>query len=249
MILLSLDIGNTRIKYGLFQEHRLLNSYILSNTEELTSISNIKEISDIAISSVVPKSTKEVVLKLKELTSVQPIEISKDSRFNLKIEYKSKETLGIDRICSAEGAFAQCSKSLSKGTYLITIDFGTATTINIVRPPNIFIGGLIAPGINTMFKSLKLQTAQLPELTLENYFNFVGQNTNTSIASGVLNASVGLIERTLKYISESYDCKEVIIYTTGGLAKRILNHLPDNIIYDEFLVLRGIDSVYELNKD
>jgi len=167
----------------------------------------------------------------------------------LKIDYKTPETLGIDRICSAEGAFNLCGNSLITGTYLLTIDFGTATTINIVKYPNIFVGGLIAPGIITMFKSLTTKTSQLPEITIENYNLIIGDDTNSAIASGVINSAVGLIEKVINYIKKLDDYSNLIIYVTGGMADKLKKFLSNKIIYDEFLVLRGIRSLYELNKD
>jgi type III pantothenate kinase len=150
-------------------------------------------------------------------------------------------------VCSAEGAFALSGKSLAEGPYLLTIDFGTATTINIVKFPNYFIGGLIAPGVNTMFKSLSNQTSQLPELNAENYISVIGNDTNASIASGVINSTIGLIEKTISHISDLKDCKNIITYCTGGIAGKIKKYLPRNINYDEFLVLRGIKEIYYLN--
>jgi type III pantothenate kinase len=167
----------------------------------------------------------------------------------LKIDYKTPETLGMDRICSAEGAFNLYGKNLIAGTFLLTIDFGTATTINIVKYPNIFAGGLIAPGINTMFKSLTTQTSQLPELTIDNYNFIIGDDTHSSIASGVINSAVGLIEKVVSYLNNLDDCSNLIIYTTGGMADTLQKFLPKKIIYDEFLVLRGIRSLYELNNN
>jgi type III pantothenate kinase len=142
-----------------------------------------------------------------------------------------------------------CGTSIIPGAYILTIDFGTATTINIVKYPNIFAGGLIAPGINTMFKSLTTQTSQLPDLTIDNYKVLIGDDTHSSIASGVINSTVGVIEKVASYINNLDDCSNLIIYATGGMADKLQKFLSNKIIYDEFLVLRGIRSLHELNKE
>ncbi|RKY93783.1 MAG: hypothetical protein DRQ13_09030 [Ignavibacteriae bacterium] len=121
--------------------------------------------------------------------------------------------------------------------------------MNIVKHPNVFAGGLIAPGINTMFKSLATQTSQLPDLTIDNYHLMIGDDTHSSIASGVINSAVGLIEKAVSYLNNLEDCSNLIIYATGGMGDKLQKFLSNKIIYDEFLVLRGIRSLYELNKE
>ncbi|MCH7773715.1 MAG: type III pantothenate kinase [Bacteroidetes bacterium] len=248
-MLLTLDIGNTNIKAGVFKDEALADHLIFTEITVLNSFLNEHAVSSIAISSVVPEKTKLIVKELSANYNFNPFIINNDCKFNLKIDYKTPETLGIDRICSAEGAFNLYGNSLMAGSCLLTIDFGTATTINIVKYPNIFAGGLIAPGIITMFKSLTTKTSQLPEITIENYNLIIGDDTNSSIASGVINSAVGLIEKVISYIKKLDDCSNLIIYVTGGMADKLQKFLSNKIIYDEFLVLRGIRSLYELNKD
>ena len=248
-MLLTLDIGNTNIKAGVFKEEDLEDNFIFTDITLLKSLLNKHAISSIAISSVVPEKTKLIIETLSASYNFNPFIINNYCKFNLKIDYKTPETLGIDRICSSEGAYNLCGNSLTADTYLLTIDFGTATTINIVKYPNIFVGGLIAPGINTMFKSLATQTSQLPDLTINNFNFIIGDDTHSSIASGVINSAVGLIEIVVSYLNNLDDCSNLIIYTTGGMADKLQKFLSNKIIYDEFLVLRGIRSLYELNKE
>ena len=248
-MLLTLDIGNTNIKAGVFKGEDLEEHYIFTNITLLKSFIKKHAISSIAISSVVPQITKIIVELLSASYNFKPFIINNDCKFNLKIDYKTPDTLGIDRICSAEGAFNLYKNSLFAGTYLVVIDFGTATTINIVKYPNIFSGGLIAPGINTMFKSLSTQTSHLPDLTIDNYNYIIGDDTHSSIASGVINSAVGMIDKVVNYVTTLDDCSNLIVYATGGMSYKLQKFLSNEIIYDEFLVLRGIRSLYELNND
>jgi type III pantothenate kinase len=246
-MLLAIDIGNTNIKAAVFNESEITDHFIARAFDDIIKSIKPGEISESAISSVVPDKTKTAIKKIKSNFGCDPFIVTRDARFNISINYNSPETLGIDRVCSMEGAFQLNKNKLENGSYLITIDMGTATTINIVKYPNEFIGGLIAPGVNTMFKSLDQQTSQLPGLTINNYQSFIGDDTNSSIASGVVNSSVGLIERSIESISKLDDCEKVITYITGGMAELIIKHLSAEVIYDKFLVTRGIKSVYDLN--
>jgi type III pantothenate kinase len=246
-MLLAVDIGNTNIKAAVFNKSDITNHFISPTFNEIIKSINPGEITEAAISSVVPEKTVTAIRKLKGKFGIDSFLLTRDLLFNINIKYNSPETLGIDRVCSVEGAFILSNKKLERSSYLITIDMGTATTINIAKYPNDFIGGLIAPGINTMFKSLDQQTSQLPGLTIDNYQSFIGDDTNSSIASGVVNSSIGLIERSIESISKLDDCKKVITYITGGMAESIIKYLSAEVIYDKFLVTRGIKSIYDLN--
>lgn len=248
-MLLAIDIGNTNIKCGLFKGTHLKDHYTILHISDLKNYFKKQEITNVAVSSVVPGKTDQIINAITAESIPAPYIITKNSDFHLKIKYKTPETLGIDRLCSCEGAFALLNKKLSNNTYLITIDFGTATTINIVKPPSIFIGGVIAPGVRTMFDSLKNKTSQLPSLSLENYKSILGDDTRSSMASGVIQSSIGLVDKVIGYIKKLDDCNKIIVYITGGMASKIKNYLNIDFIYDEFLVLKGIRSVYKLNKN
>ena len=247
-MLLTIDIGNTNIKSAIFNELDLEAYFISPRFDDILKSIKQFDLKEVAISSVVPEQTKLISIRLKTDFGCNPFVITKDVQFNVKLKYNSINTLGIDRICSAEGAFQLNKKKMGKGTYLIIIDMGTAMTINFIKYPNEFIGGLISPGIVTMFKSLTQQTAQLPEITINDYKSFIGTDTKSSIASGVLNSTVGLIEKSIESISNLDESKVVTIYLTGGMAEALKEYLPGDVIYDRFLVLRGIKSVYDLNK-
>lgn len=247
-MLLTIDIGNTNIKSAIFGELDLEAYFISPRFDDILKSIKQFELKGVAISSVVPEQTKLISTRLKTDFGLDPFVITKDVQFNVKLKYNSINTLGIDRICSAEGALQLNKKKMEEGTYLIIIDMGTAMTINFIKYPNEFIGGLISPGIVTMFKSLTQQTAQLPEITINDYKTFIGADTKSSIASGVLNSTIGLIEKSIKSISNLDDFRVVTTFLTGGMAEALKEYLPADVIYDKFLVLRGIKSIYDLNK-
>ncbi len=135
-----------------------------------------------------------------------------------------------------------------KNQYLVTIDFGTATTINIVSPSREFIGGLIAPGISTMLKSLNEKTAQLPLPDLNSYKGVIGNSTDSSIISGVMTSTIGMITETINHLTEISNQNMPIIFATGGNAKHVLPYLKFKVLFDEALVLKGLKEIYDLNK-
>jgi type III pantothenate kinase len=239
-MLLACDIGNTNTKAGIFADDNLIECHFLQEIIPLLDLIKKNKFRDIVVSSVVPSKTKYLTDSLHHL-KLNPIIISKNS---------SPETLGIDRICSAEGAYyLYCKeKELKKEQIIISIDLGTATTLNVVKYPGIFTGGVIAPGTDLMFKSLKHETAQLPHATGEDYKDIIGKTTNESIASGVMHSAAGLIERAIKLIQNKTKAEEVFIYITGGNFENIKGLLNFDYVYEKGLVLYGINAIYKKNK-
>lgn len=249
MILLVCDIGNSYTKSAIIKNDRLIDFKINKNFSLVLKQLKGKDISTVVISSVVPSKTKLLVEKIRSLSSIKIFLIHKDLKFNLAIKYDTPRTLGMDRICSAEGTYYLFRKLFhyaifKKSDYLISVDFGTATTINVIKYPNNFLGGLIAPGIDIMFNSLHSQTAQLPKVTPYDYKTIIGSSTKTSIASGVINSIVGMINQFISSLPK----KPIKVFVTGGNAKYIIPHLTIDLIYERALVLWGAKAIYDKNK-
>ena len=247
MILVG-DIGNSFIKSAIFKNETLTNYNIDKDFSSILKVIKSKEISTVIISAVVPAKLKLLLKELSSFSSIKSFVIHKDLKFNLSIKYSTPHTLGMDRICSAEGAFYLARKSgdskrFKKGDYILSIDCGTATTINIIQHPNIFLGGLIAPGLDMMFSALNTHTAQLPKLAGRNYQSLIGNSTKTSIASGVINSTVGMIHQTIGSLAK----KPKKVFITGGNAKYIIPHLKYYMKYEKALVLFGIKAIYDRN--
>ncbi|MDP4190636.1 MAG: type III pantothenate kinase [Bacteroidota bacterium] len=251
---LACDLGNTFAKFGLY-EHNELKRFIKCPYEEFSAdVFQAWEIDRIGISSVVPQMTEKIAGILSEKFTYLPFIInSASSRFNLKINYKSPSTLGIDRICSAEGAFSlfRSDPDFSKyneNTFIVTADLGTATTINIVGYYAEFLGGIIMPGISTMANSLFTNTAKLPRVDpLDAYKGFIGIDTASSISSGIINSTSGIIERTVMRLKKEQNAQSVKLYLTGGFAEVMKNYVETDSIVVKDLVLRGIKAIYERN--
>ncbi|HEX2963050.1 MAG TPA: type III pantothenate kinase [Ignavibacteriales bacterium] len=252
-MILACDIGNSRIKFALYDKYGLRELKISSRGLLPLDWFRKSKIEHAAISSVVPSVTDELSEYFSKEFNLEPFVITHESAFNLQIDYETPHSLGIDRICSAEGAFALFkaspeSKSYSEKTFIVTIDLGTATTLNVVKYNGVFSGGIIMPGIMTMANSLKVNTAQLPEISIElDYKGFIGKNTRSSIASGILNSTLSLIESSICRLKNEAGAEAVKLYTTGGNAPLIEKHLKYEHVMVEDLVLRGVKSVFERN--
>jgi type III pantothenate kinase len=250
-MLIACDIGNSFIKAGLFQSDGLSELKSFQNINSVIEYTLSQNIKTIALSSVVPAGT-DALLKQAYQSKIEVFVITHESKFNLIIDYKSPQKLGIDRICGAEGAFSlfknsPAYKNYNEKTSLLTIDLGTATVINLIRYPGSFSGGIIAPGIDLMFDSLNKKTAQLPESSFNDYSKLFGEDTKSSIASGIINSTTGLIERTLNYLQDKLHSKDIIVYVTGGNAEKVTDNFNFNFEYVKGLVLIGIKAVYEIN--
>jgi len=247
-MLIVLDIGNTNIKSALFAGNQLMDFTAHSKTNEAIEYINKTTINEAAICSVNPTSQK-IVNNIILAKSVSIFEANIKNKFNLTTKYETPATLGMDRVCSSVGALeiAMNEKLISKTQFLITIDFGTATTINVVTPDRQFIGGLIIPGINTMLNSLNEKTAQLPLPDLQSYQGVIGNSTNSSIISGVITATTGSINETVNKLREDSK-QDPVIFVTGGNARFILPHIKNKVIYNEALVLKGLKLIYDMNK-
>ncbi len=248
-MLLILDIGNTNIKSALFDDDRMIDFTVHSDTNKLFHYFSELYFTATAICSVNPPVENEVAEYLLA-RNIKLFRTNIKDKLNLKINYDTPETLGMDRVCSAAGALeiATRGKLQLDNRYLITIDFGTATTINIVSPSREFIGGLIAPGLTTMLKSLNEKTAQLPLPDLRNYKGLIGNTTHSSIVSGVINSTIGMINETINHLSFASSQNLPIVFATGGNVNCILPHLNHKFQFEEALVLKGLKVIYDLNK-
>lgn len=251
-MLYACDIGNTNIKVATFDSDAISGYYNFSDLNKLFEFLLENKPSKLVLSSVVPALEKEISQFTKTNFNFSPFIINHKQKFNLLIEYRPLENLGIDRICSSEGALFLFKKSDDFRNYsfhsvIVTIDLGTATTINVITHPQIFKGGLIAPGVQMMLSSLSKDTALLPSVSVNDYNDIIAQDTKSSLASGVINSTLGLIDRALDRIQKIYSVEQLKIFITGGNAKNILPHFDFEFQFEKDLVLWGIKSIYDTN--
>jgi type III pantothenate kinase len=255
-MLLTIDIGNSNIVFGGFRGSDLDQFFRVKTRKNLADpewecflhkqfIDNNIQPTNVlkaVISSVVPDKNNALINTLKTSLHINdPYIVTHNSHFHIKCPIENKETLGIDRMVNVAAAHEKYH------TDLIIVDVGTATTFDVIKD-NVFIGGVIVPGPQTLKKSLLQNTAQLTELNihLEKPSKIVGHNTKESIQSGLYHGYIGLIENILAKITAEQKTDFVVVFT-GGAAPLFLQELSHSYLHEPHLTLDGLRLVYEWN--
>lgn len=254
-MLLVIDIGNTNITIGVYDQDLLIGNYRLTTKFQRTSDEygfmllsflnasaiNVNQIEDIIISSVVPKINYSFVNSIKKYLHKQPIMIGPGVRTGIDIRIDNPSTLGADRLVDAVGAF------YTYGGPCLVIDFGTATTYDVVTEKGEFIGGATAPGIGICANALSSQAAKLPEIEIQKPDKIIAKNTIKSMQAGTVFGYIGLTEYIIKKIQEEYGHSLKVI-STGGLGRMIASETNAIDIYDMDLTFKGLKIIYEKTK-
>ena len=242
------DIGNTLTKLCLFNERSIIIKEYNIKTVKIIKEKNLNKFfkfildknvkKKILFSSVVPKAYKKINKFLK-IKKYQIYEIKKLPLKNLiKIKIDRYNQLGSDRIANAIGAY-----NLYKKNCLI-IDFGTATTFDIVRNPGVYEGGVIAPGVKLSILNLNRFTASLPVFKLKVNSKTYGKNTKDALNAGFLWGYQGLINNIVKKIKTSFNCNFKIILT-GGYSKTFSKFINNNSTIEPNITIKGIMHIYK----
>ena len=249
---LAVDIGNSYTHLAVFSGQKEVENFNIS-TNNFDSVSICKKylkkysgkIKSAGISSVVPSKNEFWNSFVAIYLKTKPLFIS--NRINLPIKLKIEKTasLGTDRICNSVFGF----EYFKKNENVIVIDFGTANTYDVVLKNADFIGGIIAPGIETSSKALNLNTGKLPLLKKSDFKfekSLIGKNTKDAIRSGLMNYALYATEGIISSIKKELK-KEFKVIITGGNAKKIQNKLSFKTIYIENTVLKGINIILNYN--
>ena len=239
MILLCLDIGNTSITICKSNKKMLgtLNRIPTSkNFTEILSDYDLKSIDSIIMCSVVPELTNILVNYCKS-NNIDIFEINyKKSSMNFLVDTPSE--IGNDRICNIVGA-RKYSNSAS-----IIIDFGTATTYDVINDDGDFIGGAIAPGVDISADYLIAKTAQLKNTIYKFPDNVIGTNTTSNIQSGVMFGGLESIKGMVELIKKEMNSLNAKVIITGGFGLLISNTLETKHTYSETLTIEGMLEIF-----
>lgn len=251
-MLMTIDIGNTNIVIGVYdgeglQGHWRLSSTITRTSDESWIITRLlfqsadlqdSKITGIAISSVVPALTDVFVQMARKYFSLEPVVVGNDLDTGIKILYQTPSTVGADRICNAVAGFRKY------GGPLIVVDFGTATTFDVVTKDAEYLGGIIFPGIEMSANFLHSRTARLPKVALTFPGNLVGTTTTESIQAGLMYGSVEMIDGLVRRIMSERQ-EQMTVVATGGLAQVLEKKSTQLKIIEPFLTLEGLRLIYE----
>lgn len=254
-MLLAIDIGNTNIVIGCIKDDEIVFKARIATDRTRTSdqygveIKNMLEafgvsredIDDCIIASVVPPVFNSVQTGVLKVIGKQPMVVGPGLKTGLNIHVDIPSQVGSDLIVAAVAALAEYPAPL------VLIDLGTATTIEVIEPENVFIGGLIFPGIMVSLDSLSSHAAQLPGISLDKPKRVVGKNTVDCMRSGMMYGTAAMLDGLIDRIAEELGHESTVI-ATGGLAQFVIPLCKHNIILEKELLLKGLNIIYKKNK-
>ncbi len=231
-MMLCIDIGNSNIVLGIFDNDKLSSSFRMTTRHSLTSdeagliITGLlrrskiepENIKEVVLASVVPPLTPKFETTIRDYFDIDVLTISTRTKLPIVIDIDQPDQLGADRIANAVAAFK------IYGGPITVIDFGTATNIDIINAEGIYIGGLLMPGPVTSMTELAKRAAKLFEVRLEQPDHVVGRSTAEALKSGLFYGTIGQIDYLVDKVIEETGFGNMKVIATGGLAGDIASH-------------------------
>jgi len=240
---LVIDIGNSKVKFFLFENNKTIYKEICDNQDfkkTLDSISNKNNIKNVISSSV--SSNYDLYIE-ESLNNSKYTSLSNDNLLiPFKNNYKTKKSLGQDRIALVSSAIYNYPNQDS-----LIIDLGTCITYDFVDSNKTYHGGAISPGFKLRYSSLNTYTSNLPLLELEETENIIGSTTNESIHSGIYNGVIAEVNNYIDLLKKEYPQLNVII--VGGFSKFLLNRIKNAIFANQDFLAQGLNYIINYNEN
>jgi type III pantothenate kinase len=255
-MLLAVDIGNSHIVFGLFKGGELLADWRISTRREATSdelgavmralFAEAKVdrhmVDGMVVASVVPDLNGVLTTTSRRYYSCEPLFVGPGIKTGMPILYENPHEVGADRIVNAVAAMAR------HGAPVIVLDFGTATTFDVVGPGGEYLGGIIAPGLGVSAEALFEKAARLHHVDVRKPSAVIGRSTEQSIQSGLFHGYVALVEGMVRRIRAEL-AEDAPVVATGGLASIFEPEMDFLHDIDPRLTLQGLWLVWEKNKN
>jgi type III pantothenate kinase len=252
------DIGNTNITIGVFSGEQLLfdlrirTNMAYTEDQYFASLKTLLKHRDIGpddieggvIGSVVPAVTRAITQMFLKYFGKEPLLITPKTKLNVKNLYKNASEVGDDRLANAAAG-----RLLFPGRDLIIIDYGTAVTFDVIDKKGRYLGGVIQPGLYLSLKALFSNTAKLPQVELKFPEKIIGDTTEKSIQSGIMNGAVSSINSFVRQIKKELKAPKAQVILTGGDAETIPLSMLEakNVHVDRDFTLKGFKIIYGLN--
>ena len=252
-MLLAIDAGNSTVKFGFFAEDAPAHVFSAGSRPETTADEYLsflkvhmdrvgldKDIDGVVISSVVPSVLLTLFETMRSMTDVTPMVVSARLKLGIRIDYKTPDTLGSDRIAAASEAYH------ARGGPVIVADFGTASTFTAVDASGALLGGMIAPGLLTGYTALMDKTSGIPKTGLSFPGHVIGRSSMEAVQSGVIFGHATMAAGLIAMAAEELGGKASVV-VTGGLAHLVLPHIGIEAASEPDLVLLGLHRIHGLN--
>jgi len=257
-LLLVIDVGNTNIVLGVYEEDKLLYDWRIATDKDRTSDEygllfeqifkynglSTKDVKNIIISSVVPPLMHTLPAMSIKYFNIKPIVVGPGVKTGMNIKYDNPREVGADRIVNAVAAYEKY------GGPLIIVDFGTAITFCAVSKEGEYLGGAITPGIKISSEALFLRTAKLPKVEIAKPKNVIAKNTINSIQSGLVYGYIGMVDYIIEKMIEELKegDEEIKVVATGGFSNLIAAESKYIKKIDKLLTLEGLRIIFNRNK-
>lgn len=255
-MLLTIDVGNTNITMGVFREEELSATFRMTTKQARTSdeygISFLDmlehnhiargDIKDIIVASVVPNVMHSLLSALIKYFNITPIVVEAGIKTGIRIVTENPRQIGADRIVDAVAAYERY------GGPVLVIDYGTATTYDLVDADGALVAGVTAPGIVISAKALWEDAAKLPEIEIRKPQSILARETISSMQAGLVYGQIGQTEYIVKKMKEESGYEGMKVVATGGLGVIIAKETNAIDIYDPVLTLKGMQLIYNKQK-
>ena len=255
-MILAIDVGNTNITFGVFAGKRLMTTFRMMAKTPRTSDEygiGIREllrenrvepskINGSIIASVVPNVMHSLTGAIRRYLQIEPLVVSAGIRTGIRITAENPKEIGPDRIVDVVAAYEKY------GGPVLVLDFGTATTYDLVTEDGRFGVGITAPGIRISAKALWEDTAKLPEIEIRKPDSILARETVSSMQAGLVYGQIGQTEYIIRQVKKETGYENLKVVATGGLGRIIADETDAIDVYDSSLTLDGLRILYEKNR-
>ena len=252
-MLFAIDVGNTNITIGLFNGKKLVKQFRMITQTDRTSdeygvflgewlfVNHMKpqDITDVIISSVVPNIMHSLTSGIIKYFNVTPVIVAPGIKTGINVSIPNPKELGADRLVDAVAAYE------IYGGPIIVIDFGTATTHDLVLEDGTFYAGVTSPGIRLAANALWRGTAKLPEVEIKKVDTILGRDTVSSMQAGIYYGYIGQTEYIIKKLKKDSKLDNIKVVAIGGLGKLISEATDQIDVYNPELTLHGLRIIYD----
>lgn len=255
-MILVIDVGNTNMTYGVYDGEELKASFRMMTKTPRTSdeygvmITQLltarqiqtEQIEGTIVASVVPDVMHSLTGGINRYIGTKPLIVGPGVKTGIKVVTENPRAIGADRIVDAVAAYEKY------GGPVLVLDFGTATTYDLVTEDGNFAAGITAPGIRISSEAMWKQTAKLPNVEIKKPKSILAQETITSMQAGIVYGQIGQTEYIIRKVREESGIKNLRTVATGGLGRLISEETDAIDVYDSALTLDGLRIIYDKNR-